>query len=247
MNKKPIKKIKKARVGNLTSDFANLTSHQLRTPLSGIKWLLELLQKTDNGSFSKKQKDLIDKVYGANERMIALVNDLLEVSRIEQGETKLYLQPTDLTEIIRSLIRDKASEIKKKRLQVAFTIETEPFPVVLTEPNKIKQAINNLLNNAVTYTEEGGKIAIDLKVNDGMLLCIISDTGVGIPEEQQDRIFDKFFRGSNVLQFETIGTGLGLYIAKSFIEGSGGKIWFKSKLGKGTTFYFTLPILPIVK
>jgi signal transduction histidine kinase len=237
---------KKEKFGNLTSDFANLTSHQLRTPLSGIKWLLELLEKSDD-NFTKKQKDLLDKIYTSNERMIALVNDLLEVSRIEQGQTKLYLQPTDLTEIIRTLIRDKAQDIKRKRLQVAFTIETEPFPVVRTEPNKIKQAINNLISNAITYTSDGGKISIDIKISEHMLLCTITDTGVGIPKEQQSSIFGKFFRGSNVLRFETVGTGLGLFIAKSFIEGSGGKIWFKSTLGKGSTFYFTLPILPIVK
>lgn len=237
------KKAKKETVGNLTSDFANITSHQLRTPLSGMKWLLELLQKSDTGNLNKKQKEFIEKIYASNERMIALVNDLLEVSRIEQGETKIYIQPTDLTTIIRSVIREKAVEIKKKRLQVAFTIETEPFPVVNTEPNKIKQAINNLITNAVTYTPNDGKISIDLRVTVNMLLCSISDTGVGIPKDQQSQVFTKFYRGSNVLQFETVGTGLGLYIAKSFIQASGGTIWFKSVPGKGTTFYFTLPIV----
>src|SRR6185436_16241169 len=131
----PEKKNKKEKVGSINSDFANLTSHQLRTPLSGMKWLLELLQKSDTGNLNKKQREFIEKIYSSNERMIALVNDLLEVSRIERGDTKIYFQPTDLAIIIRSLLKAREKEIKLKHLQVAFTIEREPFPIVRTEPN----------------------------------------------------------------------------------------------------------------
>lgn len=232
--------------GSINSDFANLTSHQLRTPLSGMKWMLELVQKPITGPLNKKQKDFLEKIYALNERMIALVNDLLEVSRIEMGDTKLYLQPTDLTVIIRGLLRDKEREIKTKQLNVAFIVEREPFPVVRTEPIKIKQALNNLISNAITYTSDKGKVVIHLgfmENDQNMLMCDITDTGMGIPKEQQGQIFDKFFRGSNVSKVESVGTGLGLYIAKAFIEGSGGKIWFKSEVGKGTTFFFSLPIV----
>src|SRR3990167_10896851 len=113
-------KSKKEISNSQSTDFANLTSHQLRTPLSGIKWLLELLQKSDTGNLNKKQKDFIEKINSSNERMIALVNDLLEVSRIEQGQTKLYLQATDLTDIVQSMVKEKEKEIKKKKLQVSF-------------------------------------------------------------------------------------------------------------------------------
>lgn len=235
-------KSKKNELDKAQSDFINLTSHQLRTPLSGMKWLLELLQKQDTGSLNKKQKDFIEKIYSSNERMIALVNDLLEVSRIEQGQTKLYLQPTDITGIIQGLIREKAKDIKKKRLQISFTVEEEPFPPVRTELNKIRQAIVNLLSNAIAFTPEGGKITIDIRRDNDTALVSIADTGVGIPKEQQAQVFNRFFRGTNVLTMETAGTGLGLYIAKAFIEASGGRIWFKSAQGQGTTFYFTLPI-----
>jgi len=241
----PDKKIKKDR-GSINSDFANLTSHQLRTPLSGMKWMLELLRKEGTGNLNKKQKEFIDRVYTLNDRMIALVNDLLEVSRIEQGDIKLYLQPTDLTLIIRGLLKDKEREINQKHLKVSFTVVEEPFPVVRTEPTKIKQALSNLIANAIIYTLNGGKITIDLgyKENDHTTLqCSIMDTGMGIPKEQEGQIFEKFFRGSNVTKVESVGTGLGLYIAKAFIEASGGKIWFKSQQGKGTTFFFTLPII----
>jgi signal transduction histidine kinase len=174
--------------------------------------------------------------------MIALVNDLLEVTRIEQGQTKLYLQPTELPAIIQGIIKEKEKEIKLKHLQFSFTIEQEPFPLVRTELNKIRQALSNLINNAVVFTQEKGKININLKQEGAYVVFSITDTGLGIPKDQQARIFEKFYRGTNVLSLETTGTGLGLYIARAFIEASGGKIWFKSEEGKGSTFYFTLPI-----
>ncbi len=232
--------------GSLTSDFANLASHQLRTPLSGMKWILELLQRPSTGSFNKKQKEFVEKLSLLNDRMIALVNDLLEVSKVEHGETRLYLQPTDLTIIIRDLLKEKEKEIKGKQLNVVFTVEQEPFPVVKTEPSKIKQAFNNLINNAIAYTADKGQITIDLNFienNHSIIKCSITDTGMGIPKKEQGKIFDKFFRGSNVSKVESVGSGLGLYIAKAFIEASGGKIWFESTQGKGTTFYLTLPII----
>jgi signal transduction histidine kinase len=239
----PTKKTsKKETLGTVQSDFINLASHQLRTPLSGMRWLLELLQKENTGPLNKKQREYIEKIYLSNERMIALVNDLLEVTRLDQGDLKLYIQPTDLTEIIRNLVREKQREVKAKKLQISFTTEQEPFPLVKTEPNKIKQAIGNIISNAITYNTDGGHVAIDLKLSDGAALCKITDTGVGIPQDQQKQIFSKFFRGGNVLKFENIGTGLGLYITKSFIEASGGKIWFESEEGRGTEFYFTLPL-----
>src|SRR3989338_5345306 len=232
----------KKQKGDSQAEFVNLTSHKLRTPLSGSKWMLELLQKTDTGNLNKQQKEFIEKIYASNERMIALVNDLLEVAGIDQGNTKLYLQPTDLSTVVRSLIKEKEKEIKKKHLQVSVMIEAEPFPQVISEANKIKQALNNIISNAITYTPVGGKISVDLKAQDGMALGSVADNGPGIPKAQQGSIFNKFFRGSNILGVETSGTGLGLYISKSFIEASGGKLWFKSTEGQGTTFYFTLPL-----
>ncbi|MBI2607467.1 MAG: HAMP domain-containing histidine kinase [Candidatus Doudnabacteria bacterium] len=233
---------KKETLGTIQSDFITLTSHQLRTPLSAMKWLLELLKEGDTANLTKKQKSYINKIYISNERMIALVNDLLEVTRLESGENKLMLQPIDLTTIIRSLIREKEMVIRKKRLKITFTVEREPFPLVRTEATKIKQAVGNIVNNAILYTPDNGNILVELKRQDGTVLGTVRDSGVGIPKDQQGQVFDKFFRGNNILSFETTGTGLGLFITKAFIEASGGKIWFNSEEGKGTTFYFTLPI-----
>jgi len=239
--KKP-KKVQKQTLGAIQSDFISLTSHQLRTPLSGTKWLLELLQKGSAGTLNKKQKEYIEKIYHENERMIALVNDLLEVTRLESGESKLYLRPTDVAAVVRNILREKEDIIKKKRMHVTFSVEHEPFPYARTEPTKIKQAISNIITNAITYTPENGKINIDLRLDGDLVLGKVSDSGVGIPDADQKLVFEKFFRSGNVLRMETTGTGLGLYITKAFIEASGGKIWFKSKVGEGTTFYFTLPL-----
>ncbi|MBX4191610.1 MAG: HAMP domain-containing histidine kinase [Candidatus Doudnabacteria bacterium] len=228
---------------SLTAEFADLASHQLRTPLSGMKWMLELLQRPSTGNLTKKQREYIDKITYLNDRLITLVNDLLEVSKTERGGAKLYLQPTDIANIIRSVLKEKEKEIKRKELKVSLTVEQEPFPVVRTEASKIKQAFNNIFNNALIYTPEYGEIKIDLKIQGNMLQCEISDTGVGIPSNEQKQIFSKFFRATNVSKVESVGTGLGLFIAKAFVEASGGKIWFKSKQGQGTTFYFTLPIV----
>jgi signal transduction histidine kinase len=239
---KPNKK-NREQLGSLQSDFITLASHQLRTPLSGMRWLLELLMQTRTGPLNKKQRDYLTKIYHSNDRMIALVNDLLEVTRLDQGDGKIYLQPTDLVQVIRGLVKEKESQVKEKHLTVAFTVEEEPFPLVVTDSNRIKQAVGNILANAISYTPNGGSITIDLKTVDGQVQCSIKDTGVGIPKDQQKNIFSKFFRGTNVLKFETVGTGLGLYITRAFIEGSGGRIWLDSQENKGTTMFFTLPMM----
>jgi signal transduction histidine kinase len=237
----PNKKAKREYLGSVQSDFITLASHQLRTPLSGMRWLLELLLQARTGPLNKKQREYISKIYTSNERMIALVNDLLEVTRLDQGDDKIYMQPTDLVEAIRGLIKEKANQVKQKRLKITFTTEQEPFPSVKSDPNKIKQALGNILSNAISYTPEGGSVNIDLKTTNGDIMCTVMDSGVGIPKDQQKNVFSKFFRGTNVLKFETVGTGLGLYITKAFIEGSGGKIWLESEENKGTTIFFTLP------
>jgi signal transduction histidine kinase len=167
---------------------------------------------------------------------------LLEVSRLESGEAKLYLQPTDLAQVINIILREKATVIRKKNIQVSLNVEQEPFPFVYTEPNRIKQAFSNIVQNSITYSNAHSKIGISLRVKDNSALVEIKDTGVGIPKLEQGRLFSKFYRGSNILQFETTGTGLGMYITRAFIEASGGGIWFDSKQDKGTSIYFTLPI-----
>ena len=205
--------------------------------------MLELLQQPKTGSLNKKQKEYLEKIYIANERMIALLNDLLEVSRIDEKDFKIYAQPTDLIDLISSALEDKEREIKNKNLKINFNFDPRPFPFVKTERNKIKQTFGNLLTNAINYTPEGGTINIDLKVKAQFAVCSIADTGVGVPEAERKHLFKKFFRAKNVQGFEVVGTGLGLYICKSFVEASGGKLSYKPNTDHGSIFYFTLPVV----
>jgi signal transduction histidine kinase len=239
----PKKPQKKESLGSIQADFITLASHQLRTPLSAMRWLIELMMRPKTGTLNKKQREYITKIYASNERMLALVNDLLEVTRLDNGDDKIYLQAVDLTQVIRDLIKEKAKLVEDKRLKIALTTEQEPFPLVKTDPNRIKQAVGNILSNAITYNPSGGSVKIDLRILDSQVQCTVQDNGVGIPKEEQANIFRKFFRGTNAIKFESVGTGLGLYITKAFIESSGGRIWLESEENKGTTIYFTLPIM----
>jgi len=229
-------------VEKLKTEFVSLSAHQLRTPLSAIKWTLKMLLEGDLGEITPEQREYLEKIYQSNERMINLINDLLNVTRIEEGRYIFTLSPTDLEKIVENFLVFYKDEIKKKNLSVDFS--KEKIPVLNLDQEKISLAIQNLLENAIKYTLPGGKIKIFLGQKEGNVFFSVQDSGIGIPESQKERIFTKFFRGANAIRIETEGSGLGLFITKNIIEAHGGKIWFESKEGKGSTFYFTLPIKP---
>jgi signal transduction histidine kinase len=174
--------------------------------------------------------------------MINLINDLLDVARIEEG--KYLYKPifTDIEPIIKFVINSLKKEIDDKKLIVGFNGPNEKLPKAKVDIEKIRLVIQNLLENAIKYTKTGGEITVSLKNVENRIQFSIKDTGVGISRDQQDRIFTKFFRAANVVRMETDGSGLGLFIAKNIVEAHGGRIWFESEEGKGTTFYFDLPI-----
>jgi len=230
-------------IERIKTEFVSVAAHQLRTPLSAIKWTLRMLLDGDVGELTPEQKDFLEKSYKSNERMINLINDLLNVTRIEEGR---YLYNPVLTEfepILESLLSFYTEEIKRKGLKLEVEKPKEKLPPVVVDAEKIKLALQNLIENAIKYTLPGGKISISLKRLEDSIEFSIKDTGVGIPKDQQNRVFTKFFRGANAMKLETEGSGLGLFITKNIIEAHGGKIWFESEEGKGTTFYFTLPIV----
>lgn len=229
-------------VEKMKTEFVSIAAHQLRTPLSAIKWTIRMLLDGDLGKITKEQKDFLEKTYKSNERMINLINDLLDVTRIEEGRYVYKPVFTRLEPIVLSMLESYKEIIKKNKLEVQFLRPKEELPKVLVDVEKIKLAIQNLIDNAVKYTPEGNKIIISLKREKDNIEFSIKDTGIGIPKYQQERIFTKFFRGVNALKIQTEGTGLGLFITKNIIEAHNGKIWFESEEGKGTTFYVTLPI-----
>ncbi len=230
------------KIEEMKTEFVSLAAHQLRTPLSAIKWTLRLLLSGDLGKISKEQRDFVTKTYDSNERMISLVNDLLNVTVIEEGRYIFSHTAVNIEKVIKSLLEDYKKQIKDRKIKIIF-IKEEKIPKVLADEEKICLAVENLLDNAVRYTKIGGEITIslnDLKDKKEIEFSI-KDSGVGIPESQQKRIFSKFFRASNVIRMETEGTGLGLFITKNIINAHKGRIWFESQQGKGTTFHFTLP------
>jgi len=231
-------------IERMKTEFVSLAAHQLRTPLSAIKWTLRMLLDGDLGKITEEQKDFIEKTYSSNERMINLINDLLDVTRIEEGRYLYKPVLTDFEPICQFVINSYKEEIEKRKLKLEFKKPEKKLPQVMLDVEKIRLVIQNLLDNAARYTPSGGQVTISLKPTKGEkeIEFSIKDTGVGIPKDQQARVFSKFFRGANVMRMATEGSGLGLFITKNIVEAHGGKIWFESEEGKGTTFYFTLPL-----
>ncbi len=228
-------------VERMKTEFVSLAAHQLRTPLSATKWTLRMLLDGDLGPITEEQKDFIGKTYQSNERIIELINDLLNVARIEEGRYLYNPIPAVLEKIIQSALDSSQGEIERKKIHLEFKKPKKKLPKVMLDIEKIELAIKNLLDNAIAYTQPGGRITIFLDYNKKKIKFSIQDSGIGISKEQQKRIFSKFFRGTNAIRAETDGTGLGLFIVKNIIESHGGEVWFESEENKGTTFHFTLP------
>ncbi len=232
---------KEREVDKMKTEFVSLASHQLRTPLSAIKWFLEMLLEGDAGRITKNQKNYLQQAFDSNERMISLVNDLLNISRIESGRLSLVPKPTDLIELSQTVIDELMPSIRAHN-QIFKFIKPKKLPKIKLDTNLIGQVIANLLSNAIKYTHRQGEIVLKIERKDGQVAISVKDQGVGIPQNQQSKVFQKFFRADNVVTLETEGSGLGLYVAKKVVEASGGHIGFVSQEGKGSTFTFTLPL-----
>jgi signal transduction histidine kinase len=226
------------------SEFISLASHQLRTPLSGIKWSLNLILSGELGHFPEEIKKLLLTGYESNERMIILVDDLLNVSRIEQDRFTYELVPTRLEKVVDEMIKDFDHLLKEKSIELKFLKPRASLPEVYIDKGKIRFVLQNLFDNAIKYSQSNGDITVRLTPHRGgkFIRFSVKDDGIGIPLYQQERIFSKFFRGDNAIMKDIPGSGLGLYIAKSIVERHGGKIWFESEENLGTTFYFTTPV-----
>jgi len=230
------------KVERMKTEFVTLAAHQLRTPMSGIKWSLKMILDGELGKLSQKQKEVLEESYYVNNKAIDLVNDLLNVAKIEEGKYISKMTLSNLEDIIEEVVKKHSRKLKEKNLDCRIEKSEEELPKVMLDVEKIKIAFANILENSIFYTLSGGKIIISIKRKEKDIEVKVEDTGVGIPEAEQDKVFEKFFRAKNIMRIETEGTGLGLYITKNIIEAHGGRIWFESEEGKGTTFYFTIPI-----
>ncbi|MEI6228431.1 MAG: ATP-binding protein [Candidatus Saccharibacteria bacterium] len=235
---------KEKEVDRAKTEFVSLASHQLRTPLSAINWYAEMLLNEDAGKINKDQKTYLDEIYRGNQRMVELVNALLNVSRLDLGTFEIAPVPLD----VRKVIDDVAAEMKHllETRKQKFTIDCPvKMPEFKADPKLMRVIIQNLVSNAIKYTPEGGKIEITVDYHKDhpktAYIIRVADTGYGIPTNQKDKIFTKLFRADNVRALDTEGTGLGMYIIKSILDEAGGDITFESTEGKGTTFKVTLP------
>ncbi len=229
------------RLNKMKSEFVSIASHQLRTPLSAIKWETELMLKKFKKGLNKKQIKNLENIYAINQRMIHLVNDLLDVARIDQNRLILRKQKFDFIEVVKSVADEIVPKAKLRNIEVEIKTK-KGLPLVLGDADKIRLAVENLLDNAVKYTNSGGRIKINIFESGSFLIFEITDNGVGIPQDQISRVFEKFFRSDNASKYQTDGTGLGLYIAKNIVEQLDGKIWFQSIENVGSVFSFSLPI-----
>ena len=228
------------------TEFVSLASHQLRTPLSAIRWYSEMLNSEKLGPLNEQQKSYMTEIYDSNRHMIELVNSLLNVSRIDLGTFAVEPVPTDFREIAESVLKELFVKIQESEMHVSASYE-EGIPKINADPKLVRIIFQNLLSNAIKYTKKGGQVTLSLAKDDANLFVKVSDTGVGIPSAVQDKMFTKLFRADNARIVESEGTGLGLYIVKAVVEKGGGKIWFDSVENKGTTFYVTMPLAGMQK
>jgi signal transduction histidine kinase len=223
------------------SEFVSLASHQLRTPLSIVNWYTEMLLAGDVGKMNAGQKRYLHEVYMGNQRMVDLVDALLDVSRLERGTFLLKPEPTDAIALARSVMDEQRPLTKAKRIKVTQTYMRH-LPLLHADPKFLRMVFQNLFSNSVKYVPEKGKIHLDIHADKRSLFFTISDNGCGIPKAQKEKIFTKMFRADNVQERDVEGTGLGLYIAKLIVDHHGGKIWFESEESKGSVFHVKLPL-----
>lgn len=230
-----------AEVSRMKSEFINIVTHQLRSPLTNLKWAIDFLISGDINEVKEKEVDYFKILKENAFRMGELIDNLLIVSRIEQGNFPLKKEAVSLEDLVKELIKDFQPFAIASNVEIEFQAEKD-LPKIFIDPSQIKLLIDNLISNAIRYTRGRGKVVIHLLKEEKNLYFEVEDNGVGIPKDDQKYIFQKFFRATNALRYQTQGSGLGLYIAKCVAESSGGKIGFKSEEGKGSTFWFTIPI-----
>lgn len=222
-------------------DFVSMAAHELRTPLTSIRGYLSVFQEEDI-NLNQEQKVFLERISIASDQLVSLVENLLNVTKIEKGVMALNKKPIQITDLIKTIVDSLKVPAEQKEIKIRIVNASLPVPVVSVDAFRISEVITNLIANAISYTERNGSITISFEIIDHNIITHIQDTGQGIPKEAIPHLFTKFYRVSGKLEQGSKGTGLGLYIAKAIIDMHNGKIWVESTLGKGSTFSFSLPI-----
>jgi len=222
------------------TDFVSSVAHELRTPLTSIKGYAAIVLSEKLGTLPPPLKERLEKINRHSDELAQLVNDLLDISRIESGRVSMEQQPQDLKSIVEEVVDLLSIIIKEKQIEFSYSVPQEAQSVYV-DRGQIKRVLINLINNAIKFTPSNGKITVSCSSGDHEVRVDVQDSGYGIPESSIDKIFEEFYRVDNPINQEAKGTGLGLPLVKNIIEAHKGKIWVKSKLGNGSTFSFTLP------
>jgi len=228
------------RMSRRKTDFVSSVTHELRTPLTSIKGYASILLTGKLGNLPKEASERIEKMNRHSDELAQLVNELLDISRIESGKVAMKQEPQDLNNIAEKVADLLAVQLKDKQIETSINIPQEES-AVFVDRNQIERVLINLIGNAIKFTPPKGKISIAARKADKMVRVDIADTGCGIPQEALEAVFEEFYRVDNPINQEAKGTGLGLALVKHIIEAHKGKIWVTSKVGRGSTFSFTLP------
>ena len=234
---------KEKEVDKAKTEFVSLASHQLRTPLTAINWYIEMLQSKDVGVLNDKQNEYFSEIYKGSRRMVELLSDLLNVSRLETGRLKIEPISTDLKVFIQEVCKELQPLVLEIGCHLSLKLPEE-LPKVNVDQVLLRQVISNLLTNAIQYSgaKKAGQVIVSLDVSPKEYIISVKDNGIGIPKEVQSRIFEKFFRADNAHEIMADGNGLGLYLVKQIIDAFGGSIRFDSEAGRGAVFYVTIPL-----
>jgi len=224
------------------NEFLLSTIHRLKTSMSSVKWLVKMFLSGDFGKLDKGQEAVMKKLYERNESVFPLISDLLNATKIEEGAYIYKKTSVDIQELVQSSVAYFKDKIKSKKIKLEFKKPAHKLPKIMADKEKIESVVQNLFDNALKYTPAKGKMSISLESSEKEIEFSIADSGIGIPEYEQSKIFSKFFRAKNANKIDTDGSGLGLFIAKKIIEDHKGSIGFESKEGEGSRFYFTLPL-----
>lgn len=221
-------------------EFVSMASHQLRTPLTSIKGYISMVLEGDAGKITDVQKQMLGQAFFSSQRMVYLISDLLNVSRLKTGKFIIEPKPVYLPDVVESEISQLQEGATAKNLTLSY-VKPKEFPTILLDEMKTRQVIMNFTDNALYYTPTGGKITIELRDKGKSIEFTVKDTGIGVPKNEQHKLFAKFYRAENARKARPDGTGLGLFMAQKVIIAQGGSIIFNSKEGKGSTFGFSFP------
>jgi PAS domain S-box-containing protein len=232
-------------VDRMKSEFISLASHQLRTPLSAIKTYTHMLFDGYMGELNAAQKNSLNTIIGASNRMNELISTLLNITRMESGTIAVTPKAIRIDAAAEDVIKELSLMAGGKSIVLTSSVKPKTGITLTTDALILKEVLTNLVSNAIKYTPEKGRVDIRIRLKGGGVITEVRDSGWGIPKFSQDQIFSKFFRAHNIVKRETTGTGLGLYLVKGLIDALDGRIWFTSEEGKGTSFFFSLPQKPV--